>query len=581
MAGEPGNFVPDAHAGSRSKRLGRLDRFDLAFLISAAVAAPLLIALARGTTFYRDEWSFIDGRQEWTIDTLMAPHNEHPVFWWALVYKILLSTVGLSTYLPYVAVLVLLHIAAAIGVYVLLRGQAGSQVAFCGGLVFLLLGTAGENLLWPANIGLVGSTAAGIWALALLLGPASAKRAWAVAVLLVFSVTTSGAGLFFLAAATGAVAISRARWRRAWVLLPAVVVFGVWYAAYGAERAAAGPAFSTDVLVRLPEYVRLGVANAFGRLSGWGDELGFVLLGIVLVATIWRLLRGAPLLEGAVVGLIGVFAQYAITGLVRVDAGSEQALAGRYVYMASAFLLLVVAAWIGTQGIEIRRTGAVLTLAAVTAVARAANVLALWVTRQALLNAAEETRATVTVLTRFGGSPAVPADRGLYPIPGSARLGQIFASYGSPMSDALADAPPPSGAALDRVLLRLVADEVVIQQAAAPASSRPPTPEAGRDVVTEADDECLSATPIGEQPQVTMSIPGGEALDFEPSVSGTVRVSLAVYGEFQADASVAADVSAGRVYRLGLPDLGSNASWSVRLDLPGGGSTRICQAPLS
>ena len=67
--------------------------------------------------------------------------------------------------MPYLLPTLLAHVGAAVAVYVLARRQAGPFIGFSVGVLFLLLGTAGEVFFFAAAFNLVAATALGAWAL--------------------------------------------------------------------------------------------------------------------------------------------------------------------------------------------------------------------------------------------------------------------------------------------------------------------------------------------------------------------------------------------------------------------------------
>ena len=76
--------------------------------------------------------------------------------------------VELRSYLPYLAQVIALHLAAVTGAYVLMRRRVGPFAATLLALPLLLLGAGAENLFWAFQTGFVGSVAFGIWALVLI-----------------------------------------------------------------------------------------------------------------------------------------------------------------------------------------------------------------------------------------------------------------------------------------------------------------------------------------------------------------------------------------------------------------------------
>ena len=104
---------------------------------------------------------------------ILQPHNEHPVILLHLIYGALLSTVGIRSYLPYMAVLLALHGANVLLLFEVVRRRAGDLVALAAAALLLVLGAGWENLLWAFQISFVGSLACGLGVLLALDGPST------------------------------------------------------------------------------------------------------------------------------------------------------------------------------------------------------------------------------------------------------------------------------------------------------------------------------------------------------------------------------------------------------------------------
>ncbi len=297
---------------------------------------------------------------------------------------------------------------------------------------------------------------------------------------------------------------------------------------------------------------------------------------LLTVVTVWRLLGPRPLLLGTVLGPAGVLAQFGITGLARARVGAEQAQSAHYVYVAAFFLLLAIGSWLGTLRVDRTRPRSLAVLAVLTAIALSANLLALMIARASFIDAAERTRAAITVLTRFGGSAAVPADAALFPIPGPARLERIFATYGSPLTDALAPAPEPSPAALDRALFQVVSDSVAASPTQLPADTTAPAIESAMDLTTLPIGACVELQPTGPSPSADFTTSGGASVFAGSEIGGAARIYLAHYGPFQEPASAEFIIPAGAIVALPVPDLGPGVTWRVRIEPPPTGATRLC-----
>ena len=144
----------------------RADRWAWLMAAIAVFAAVLLLWLGRGMTFFWDEWDFIGTRSLGDPATWMAPHNEHWSLLPILVYRAMVETIGIGSYLPYLAVVALLHIAVVAAVYRLVRDATGNgPIAVAAGLVIALFGSGFENLFWGFQTGFVGATAMCLWAI--------------------------------------------------------------------------------------------------------------------------------------------------------------------------------------------------------------------------------------------------------------------------------------------------------------------------------------------------------------------------------------------------------------------------------
>ena len=223
--------------------------------IAACLAVGVLVWLGLGLTFFADEWAIIADRAV-TAEDLLRPFNEHWLAVTIVVYRAMLGLVGMGSYVPYLALLAVLHATVALLVYALVRRRTLPWVAVGITLIVLLFGSGFENLFWGAQIGFVGATAMGLGALLLLddvptlPGPG---RAAAATGLLIVAVMTSGYGLFMLGLVGLDVLLDPRR--RKWVvplLIPAAL-YGAWYVTLGRSGIATyGNPFTPETLAALP-----------------------------------------------------------------------------------------------------------------------------------------------------------------------------------------------------------------------------------------------------------------------------------------------------------------------------------------
>lgn len=317
----------------------RVPHARLLVATSAVIACAAILWLARGFNFYFDEWTVIlPADPSWTV--YLQPHNEHPAMLLRLIYSVLLNTVGMRSYVPYMAVLLLLHATAVVLLFELVRRRAGDLIAIGAAALLLVMGAAWENLLWAFQIGFVGSVACGLGAL-LVIG-AGHPRMWAAMLLLFGSLMFSGIGLFFLIAAGVWLALTPERRKDLVWLAPVAIALGVWYLAYGRSGAPPAPMSLAGNIAVLPLYALWGLGASVAGLIGEGGLFGPVLLLLALVAIgfSWRRRRPDGFTIGIAAALIGF---YVVLGLNRAQIGYQQSGSGRYVYEGAIFWLLLLA----------------------------------------------------------------------------------------------------------------------------------------------------------------------------------------------------------------------------------------------
>src|SRR5437762_7844188 len=112
------------------------------FIVAAGVGivCVAILLLTHGYNFYFDELDFILAAPDWTWSSYLQPHNEHPVIIPRLIYAALLNTAGLRTYLPAMAVLLLLHWVNVVLVFELVRRRSGDIVGLGAAALLVFLG---------------------------------------------------------------------------------------------------------------------------------------------------------------------------------------------------------------------------------------------------------------------------------------------------------------------------------------------------------------------------------------------------------------------------------------------------------
>lgn len=356
MTGEGVVVEPLETAPVRGHRRWRPDEPGIAFVLLLVIAGILLMYAGRYLTFFYDEWTFVLVRRGGGIDTYLDPHNGHLSLFPVVIYKLLFATVGLRHYTPYRLVGTALHLLCAGLLYLLARRRVGPLPAVVPGALLLFMGTAYQDLLWPFQIGYLGSIAGGLGALLLLDRPNTRHDAQATA-LLVLSVVSSGVGLAFAVACGTLLIAQRQPWRRLWVIVLPLLVYAVWYLGWGG-----GDRTSADAVLAAPEYVADAAAGAVAGLAGlndatWGSPLVLALLGLIVLAARGRHARGpSPMLLAAATGALVFWVLAAVARATEAEPA-----ASRYLYVGAVFILLAASdvrlglglrgAWLALAGV--------------------------------------------------------------------------------------------------------------------------------------------------------------------------------------------------------------------------------------
>lgn len=419
----------------------RLDLADGVFILAVAAGLLVLLGLGAGLTFFSDEWAYIEFRSLGDPGTWFRPHNEHWTTLPILVYRALVETIGIASYMPYLAVLIGLHLVVATLAYALVRRSSGPIAALAVGIVVVFLGSGFENLYWGFQIGFVGSMASGLGALlAFEQRPPTGRRVAIGMSLLLVSLATSGIGLIYLVASGIELMLDPARRRVVpWLAVPAAP-YAAWYVLVGrtAVESHAG-LFSLGGPADVPPLVLTGFSAATGALLGIGTTLGSVAaICAVVVVVGWAVRRGRVSLTPRTAGCLAAIATlYALIALARAYAGPTVAEYTRYTYISAVLLAVAVAAQIGRPIIDTptRRRAWFLVGGLVFVLSLSWNVRLLLAGRTLFEERAERTRALVTVALERPLPASTDPDRTLVLVPSPNALTGIVDAHGSPRSD--------------------------------------------------------------------------------------------------------------------------------------------------
>ncbi|HUC00683.1 MAG TPA: hypothetical protein VMS11_12745 [Solirubrobacterales bacterium] len=203
--------------------------------LAMCVSAAWLLIEGRGLTFSTDEVYYyaryvahgFAAAPGSGIEYFLAPHNGHLVVLGKLIYRGLLLAFG-SDYTAF-RVVNTISVLLCVGLFfVLVRRRVGALAALIPSVLLLFFGYAYETLLWPFNIHTSLSLALGLAAVLAL--ERDDRRGDRLACLfLVLATAAVELGLAFSVGVAVAVLVRPDRWRRAWIFLVPVVLYGIWW----------------------------------------------------------------------------------------------------------------------------------------------------------------------------------------------------------------------------------------------------------------------------------------------------------------------------------------------------------------
>lgn len=395
--------------GSTIKRLEveRTCWIVLGFAIAAYAA--LALWLTRGTTLYVDEVNFFQGSNGFEPKSLLTPVNGHLLLIPHAIYAVVFELFGPS----YIAfrIIEVAGVALVAGLFfALAKRRIGGAAALAPALVLLFFGTSWEITLSPLGIPNVYAVAAGLGTL-LALERGDRRGDLAACVLLLVAVATYSVGLAFVAAAAVSVLLRPDRWRRVWIFLIPLALYGAWWLAKPLlETPLSGAKFGVQLsnLLHVPDFIANSASAVAVAVIGlnydssasnsfvpqntdpiWGPILA-ALAGLALVI---RLRRGAvpPSLWTGIVLLLTLWTSFALVAF-SIGRTPEQA---RYMYPGAVAALIVAVE--AARGIRVSRW-ALVALFGVAAVSLTFNIAHLRQGGAWLRSYSASARATFTAI---------------------------------------------------------------------------------------------------------------------------------------------------------------------------------------
>src|SRR3954469_7527415 len=193
-----------------------------------AAGAAMTLILTWTLTFWQDTFDFLILRREVTWDTVLTPHSEHIIVFPTLIEQAIMRIFGLGNAHPEYILLVVFLIVAALLLFDYVRRRLGYWPALFATILVLCLGPAWEVLLWPFEIGFIGSM---LFGLAMFLALDRDTRGWdlAACAFLILAMGFSSLGIpFAIGAAVDVFQKRRARgWGRAYLVVVPVALFAL------------------------------------------------------------------------------------------------------------------------------------------------------------------------------------------------------------------------------------------------------------------------------------------------------------------------------------------------------------------
>jgi hypothetical protein len=520
-----------------------------AAVVLAGIAVALLLYLSRHLSFYQDEWYFIIFRRGWDPGAFLAPNGEAPAVLLLAIYKPLLAVFGIHSYLPYMSVLLAMHAAAALLLFVLMRRRAGQVPALLGTAMVLFLGAGADVLFWAVQIGYTGSIICGLLALLLVEKQSRSRyRLAAIATAILGSLLFSAVGIAFLVAVATELAVDRRRRRQLGAAIVAAILFGSWFLLFGRLGLGShGARFGIGSLLVLSRYVPTGLGAALAGVFGLPPWYGVAVLPLGSAALVYWFVRRRP--DARTIGLLsGLVTIYVAAGLIRSHLGETQALSSRYIYVAAFFLVPILADAAGDipwRGWWRPAIAVILVASTALSLVELHRNQGIWEQKVAFQDAELQVAAT------FRGSPDLNLDADidpqLFPMIRPRGFFAAVDSLGSPLPrlspKQLSGLP---AAAVNTSIVRLFGDAIHVE----PATVSSPSTQCVGTNDTQAPREVASGGSL-----VVVSENGGSA-NLYIWFAGTEPSAPPHELQLQRSAPV----------RVTLPQLASGSEWKVRLE---------------
>jgi hypothetical protein len=312
------------------------------FALAAVVAFFAYLVIGRHMWFFGDDWDFLAGRSIRPGD-LFRSHGGHLVALPAFVYRVLYTVVGLRSYVPYMTLSILAHVAVACLLRVVMR-RAGVApwIATAAAGLYLFFGTGGQDIVWGFQITFVGAV---VFGLVQMLyadhdGPI-ARRDWFGLAAGLVAILCSGVAVAMVAA-VGLATLIRRGWRPAlFHTIPLGVLYGAWWWHSDHSQFVVRNA---EVLWRWDRHGFGALFDSFGQIAFLGWIFGTML--VVGAYFAWSQ-RGSKLARAELAApfalLVAAPLFMTVTGATRAALGIFRGESSRYLDVLAALVLPALA----------------------------------------------------------------------------------------------------------------------------------------------------------------------------------------------------------------------------------------------
>jgi hypothetical protein len=518
--------APEASRIEGDRLAGRLH------VVSLLVAGPLLFWLGRDMWFRLDEWRIVlghtgAGSQPWDV---FAPFDVHWSTAIVLIYRAVGALVGASSYLPYMAVAIAVHLLAAHLLWrVLLRCGADAWVATLCVAAFLVLGGGWEAMFWLLALSFSLPLALTLGALLLVdRDELRARHRGGIVVLTLVAVMSSGAGVAMLVVPAVVAIRRRGMVHGISAVAPAAAVYALWLALAGSGILDHPGGASATHAGDIARFVWDGMVRSMATL------LGPTLLGAtaLVVLAAWMAVRAVrrDLPPAVLACAIGAVAVFLLTALGR--ANGDDASAPRYLFAGVGLLLPAVALVITDLARRVRMPRLLVMAGLGIAVAHSAALLV----SNAATASAEDQHSRQLLLAAV----AISRDGTTLPqsIPEPVLAWGVLGADVVRLRDA-GDLQPPATiptSTAEEIRLRL---HVEVSDTAAPGATTSPQVTAARDATLSTTEGCTVANGSGDN-GFTISVAYSGAGALHVTAITPVAVKVYLHGTLQSPTDEAA-----------------------------------------